>query len=154
VARRAVLDELADEVRRAGGTVAVAAADVTDREQVRRPSRHCGRAGPVDLLVANAGLGGPTLLEPFDVAAIERFYRVNVFGVVYAIGAVLPEMLSAGAATSPPYPAWLDTGGARLARLHVEQGGGEQLPRRAAAAAPHQGLPIAVTTICPGFVRT
>src|SRR5262245_4336202 len=93
--RRELLDELAEEVRRAGGTVAVAAADVADREQTQAAITSLREAlGPVDLLVANAGLGGPTPLEPFDVAAIERFYRVNVLGVVYAIGAVLPEMVS------------------------------------------------------------
>src|SRR5437588_623107 len=49
--------------------------------------------GPADLLIANAGVGAPTAISPVNVGDFEKMYRVNVFGVVYSIEAVLPGML-------------------------------------------------------------
>src|SRR5436853_12178 len=54
------------------------------------------KLGPVDLLVANAGVGAPTLLDPINVHDVEKMFRVNMLGVVYAIEAVLPVMLERG----------------------------------------------------------
>src|SRR5947208_509081 len=95
VARRQdQLDALAAEIRARGGTAAVAAADVGDRRQaVGAIHQLAAQLGPVDLLVANAGVGAPTLLEPLNVETVEKMVRVNLLGVVYAIEAVLPSML-------------------------------------------------------------
>src|SRR6202030_1108805 len=85
------------EIARAGGTAAVAAADVADRQAtVAAIHDVAARLGPINLLVANAGVGAPTLLEPFNVADVEKMIRVNLFGVIYSIEAVLPEMLQRG----------------------------------------------------------
>src|SRR4051794_35835375 len=93
--RRDQLDTLAAEIRSAGHTAATAAADVADRAQTLAAVAALRKQlGPVDLMVANAGVGAPTLLEPFNVADVEKMFRVNVLGVVYAIEAVLPEMLA------------------------------------------------------------
>ena len=111
------------------------------------------RLGPVDLLVANAGVGAPTLLEPFNVAEMEKMFRVNTLGVVYAIEAVLPEMLRRGrghlAAVSS------------LAAYKGLPGESAYCASKAAVNTFMEGLRIqlrgkgiAVTTICPGFVRT
>src|SRR5579885_914122 len=95
--RREALEQLAAEIARAGGAAAVAAADVSERQPtVAAVQEVATRLGPVDLLVANAGVGAPTLLEPFNVPQVERMFRVNTLGVVYAIEAVLPEMLRRG----------------------------------------------------------
>src|SRR5438270_431907 len=95
--RQSNLEALAAEIRAAGGTAAMAAADVSDRSQTQEAFRQLTRAlGPVDLLVANAGIGYPTLLEPMNVADIEKTFRVNVLGVVYSLEAVLPDMLRRG----------------------------------------------------------
>src|SRR5262249_22253063 len=95
--RRAALEELAADIGRAGGTAAVAQADVGERTQVVSAVRDlAARLGTVDLVVANAGVGAPTLLEPFNVEAIETMFRVNTLGVVYSVEAVLPEMLRRG----------------------------------------------------------
>src|SRR4051794_31446612 len=84
VARRGdLLAELAGEITAAGGRAAVAAADVADRTRVIAAIHEvAARLGPVDLLVANAGVGSPTLLDPMNVPDIEKMFRVNVFGVV------------------------------------------------------------------------
>lgn len=152
--RREKLTALAEEVERAGGTAAAAPADVGDRAQTLAAIRDvAARLGPVDLLIANAGVGVPTLIEPMNVADVERTFRVNVFGLVYAIEAVLPEMLRRGqghvAAVSS------------LAAYKGMPGESAYCASKAAVSTFMEGLRIrlrdrniAVTTICPGFVRT
>jgi short-subunit dehydrogenase len=107
----------------------------------------------VDLLVANAGVGAPTLLDPMNVNDIEQMFRVNTLGVVYSIEAVLPEMLRRGrghlAAVSS------------LAAYKGLPGESAYCASKAAVNSYLEGLRIqlrerniAVTTICPGFVKT
>jgi short-subunit dehydrogenase len=132
----------------------VAPADVAERQAtVAAIHEVAARLGPVDVLVANAGVGAPTLLEPFNVDAIEKMFRVNLLGVVYAVEAVLPEMLRRGrghlAAVSS------------LAAYKGLPGESAYCGSKAAVNVFLEGLRIqlrgkgiAVTTICPGFVRT
>lgn len=95
--RQEKLQALTDEIRQAGGTAASAAADVGDRLPTLTALRGLGaELGPVDLLIANAGVGMPTRLEPMNVADIEEMFRVNTLGVIYTIEAVLPDMLRRG----------------------------------------------------------
>src|SRR5262245_28591006 len=78
VARRQdKLTELAGGIRRAGGTAAHAAADVADREQTLAAIQSIvANLGPIDLLIANAGVGMPTLLEPLNITDVEQMFRV------------------------------------------------------------------------------
>ena len=41
--------------------------------------------GPVDLLIANAGIGHGTFIEPINKEEIEETIRVNLLGVIYSI---------------------------------------------------------------------
>jgi short-subunit dehydrogenase len=152
--RRGRLAQLADEITKAGGTAATAVADVGDRAQVLAAVGELARRlGPVDLLIANAGVGAPTTLEPFNVADIETQLRVNTLGVIYSIEAVLPDMLKRGRG--------------HLAAVS-SLGGYTGLPGESGYCASKaavnifmdglriqlRGRGIAVTTICPGFVKT
>jgi short-subunit dehydrogenase len=152
--RRGLLDRLADEIAKSGGTVATAVADVGDRAQVLAAIHAIAdQLGPVELLIANAGVGAPTLVEPLNVPDIETQFRVNTFGVVYAIEAVLPDMLRRGrghlAAVSS------------LGAMKGLPGESAYCASKAAVNVFMEGLRIqlrdrgiAVTTICPGFVKT
>jgi short-subunit dehydrogenase len=152
--RKEQLEKLAEEIRQAGGTTAVAAADISDRAQTLAAVEELrGKLGPVDLLVANAGVGAPTLLEPFNVTDVEKMFRVNLFGVLYSIEAVLPEMLRRGrghlAAVSS------------LAAYKGLPGESSYCASKAAVNTYLEGLRIqlrgrgiAVTAICPGFIQT
>ena len=62
--------------------------------------------GPADLLVANSGVGQPTPLEPMDTPIVENMFKVNLFGVIYAIEGVLPEMLERGTGHLVALPAY------------------------------------------------
>jgi short-subunit dehydrogenase len=152
--RREQLAELAGQIEKAGGTAAFAVADVTERSQtVAAIHDIAARLGPVDLLIANAGVGAPTTVEPFNTGDIEKMFRVNVLGVVYSLEAVLPQMLQ----RRRGHLAAISS----LAAYQGLPGESAYTSSKAAVNVFMDGLRIqlrskgiAVTTICPGFVRT
>jgi short-subunit dehydrogenase len=152
--RRENLAALADEIDREGGVAAFAAANVGNRAALGDAVREvAGKLGPVDLLVANAGVGAPTLLSPMNVPDVEKMFQVNVLGVVYAIEAVLPGMLERGTGHLAAVSSM-----AAYKGLPGESG---YSASKAAVNTYLEGLRIqlrdrgiAVTTICPGFVKT
>jgi short-subunit dehydrogenase len=155
IARRVEkLDELADRIKRIGGISAHAAADVSDRAQVVAAIQEvAAHLGPVDLLIANAGVGAPTSVEPLNVPDVEKMFRVNVLGVVYAIEAVLPQMLERHSGHIAAVSS--------LAAYKGLPGESAYTATKAAVNTFMEGLRmqlrprgIAVTTICPGFVKT
>jgi len=96
VARRAErLNELVKKIEAMSGKALPLDADVNNVEELRKQAE-CLRSafGPVDVLIANAGIGtiSPALdLRTEDVAAV---FEVNVLGAVNSVAAVLPEMIS------------------------------------------------------------
>ena len=90
------------EVAEAGGKAAIAVFDVTDWTAVQA---WAGSVPPVDVLVNNAGNAGSTSaltgadFAPFaetDPPEWERFLRVNLYGVLHVVRAVLPGMIDGG----------------------------------------------------------
>ena len=95
--REAALEVVRSEIEAEGGRARVLVCDVTDRDSVHAAVRSCEEAlGPVDLLVANAGLSEGTDARRLVAADVERLMRINYLGVVLAIEAVLPGMLERG----------------------------------------------------------
>ena len=87
------------ELETAGGRAVALPFDVTSWEQV---SESVGACGGVDILVNNAGNAG---VEGFtglvsivdsDPADWQRFFAVNLFGVMHCTKAALPSMIEAG----------------------------------------------------------
>ncbi len=155
IARRgAALEELAAEIRQEGGVAAFAVADVTDRHRLRRAVEELAEAlGPVDLMVANAGVGVPTTLEPVNIDVVEETIRVNVLGVIYAIDAVLPSMLRRKTGQIAAISS--------LAGYKGMPGESAYCASKAAVNTYMEALRvqvrdrgITVSTICPGFIRT
>ncbi len=155
IARRLpALEALAGEIRARGAEAEAARADVGDRDELRRAVADLAdRLGPADLVVANAGLGLPTTLEPMNIDVIERTFRVNLFGVIYTIEATLPAMLAAGRG----HVAAISS----LAGFQAMPGESAYCASKAAVNSYMDGLRlqvrgrgVAVTTICPGFVHT
>jgi 3-oxoacyl-[acyl-carrier protein] reductase len=144
------VDEVAQEI---GGLAT--AADVSDRESVEAMVREVeSELGPIDLLVANAGIAGwEERAWEVDPDEWWRTFEVNVLGVYLSCHAVIPGMVERG-----------------RGRIVLTGSGASYLPssRNAAYGAtkaavyrfgdilarqlePH-GIPI--FTISPGLVRT
>ena len=79
-----------------GGAVQVVTMDVTDDRSVDRGIDEALRAGPIDVLVNNAGIGEQrTFLEQSEAAA-HREMELNYFGARRTARAVLPGMIERG----------------------------------------------------------
>ena len=136
------------------GRSAWAVADVTDCPALRAAvSRLEGQLGPVDLAIANAGIGMETSALAFRAEDVEALVRVNLIGVANTIDAVLPGMLERRrghlAATSSLASF---RGFPGLAGYCATKAGVNALLD---ALRPEvEPLGVAVTTICPGWVRT
>ena len=148
------LRQLCDEIRTSGGTGEFAVADAGDRTAVHAALRSLAdRLGPCDVLIANAGIGASNTAAELNVPAAEAAIRTNLLGPMYAFEAVLPDMLRRGSGHL--------VGVSSVAAF-------KGLPTAAAYSASKAGLNaylesirislraknIAVTAICPGFVRT
>jgi short-subunit dehydrogenase len=146
------LDKLAADLK--GRPCGMAVADVRDAEAVRTAvTRLESELGPTDLLVAAAGIGRETPGLDFQAGEVAELLRVNLIGVTNSIAAVLPGM-------SQRRRGHL----AVLSSLASYRG----IPRMAAYCASKAGVNavldalrlelrpvgIAVTTICPGWIRT
>jgi short-subunit dehydrogenase len=152
--RRELLDELTGSIASAGGTAVAVAADVTKPEQVREAVQTIvARLGPVDLMLANAGVSCPSKMEPMNLDELTREMAVNYLGVLHSIDAVLPSMLARGrghlaaVASLAGYKGMPGSWGysaSKAAVINLMEGLRIQLRPRG----------IAVTTICPGFIRT
>lgn len=92
-----VADSAVEELRDAGYAADPLPFDVTDQVQV---SSTIGAYGTVDILVNNAGNAGAkafaslTNIVDSDPADWERYFSVNLFGVMYCTRAALPSMIA------------------------------------------------------------
>jgi short-subunit dehydrogenase len=152
--RRDLLETAVQDLVSQGSTAAFAAADVAERSQILTAVEDLRRQlGPIDLMIANAGVSAPTRVQAFDTVHVEMLMRVNVLGMAYCFEAVLPEMLQRRQGHL-----------AAVSSLAAYNG----LPTHAAYSSSKAainvfldglrrglyGSGVAVTTICPGFIRT
>jgi short-subunit dehydrogenase len=150
----AALERLREELKAAGVRCASAAADVRDRAATRAAvDRLTADLGPVDVLVAGAGLCAFAVVDDLAVPQLEEILQVNFLGAVYAIEAVLPEMLRRGSGQI--------VGIASLAAVRAIPFEGAYCASKAAIATyleslrpPLRRRGVLVTTVFPGFVRT
>ena len=87
-----------EEIEAAGGRAFVVEADVRDETAMAELVRVATeRAGPIDVLVANSGVAGPTAeLWNLTLADWQETLAVNLTGVFLACRAVAPGMLARG----------------------------------------------------------
>ena len=85
-----------NEIRRAGGLAEAQAVNVADRDSVKEAA---SAAGPVDVLINNAGVvTGRLLLDAAD-EDIQRTFNVNVMALYWVTRAFLPGMVARGRGT-------------------------------------------------------
>ena len=87
-------EEVAETIRRRGGSAMAVRADVADRASVAAMVRETEAAlGPVTLLVNNAGIAGQIQFQDITDEQWDRYLSVNLGGARNTIQAVLPYML-------------------------------------------------------------
>ncbi len=90
------LKKVADEIAAAGGRALPLAGDVSSEADVRRVvSQAEGTLGPIDVLVNNAGIAGPTApITEVSLSDWERVLAVNLTGVFLCMREVLKGMIA------------------------------------------------------------
>lgn len=152
------LHDTAEAFTARGAAVLPITTDVSDPVAVTtlaaRTLEHFGR---VDLIVNNAGIanGGGQPLWRTDPQDWQRVLAVNLLGVVHGIQAFMPHLAAAGAGhvvniASLAGLAASPFGAAYCASKHAVVAVSETLQRELEI----MDLPIGVTVVCPGLVRT
>ncbi|HKZ78714.1 MAG TPA: SDR family NAD(P)-dependent oxidoreductase [Pyrinomonadaceae bacterium] len=91
------LKEIEREIASRQGKALALPADVQDAGGLAgATARLRATFGPIDVLVANAGVGGTTDPAQLDAEQIARVINVNVIGAANSVTAVMPEMLERG----------------------------------------------------------
>jgi short-subunit dehydrogenase len=155
VARRAEeLAELVRELETKGGRALALPADVQDATALRvAADRLRAEFGPIDMLIANAGVGGNPSSSNSLPEQLAKVININLLGAGNSVNAVLPEMVSRGSGHL-----------VAISSLAAYRG----LPKSAAYCASKAGLSaffeslridhrntgVAVTIIHPGFIKT
>jgi short-subunit dehydrogenase len=153
--RENLLRDLAAKCERHGAKVRIFPVDVTDEIAVTDAAERLrNEFGKIDILIANAGIGGGAKhakdLTPED---FRRVIDINLNGAVNAVSAVLPHML--------------ESGSGQLVAIS-SLAGFRGLPKSAAYSASKAGMTayfesvrldvqtsgVSVTIIQPGFIKT
>lgn len=137
-----------------GRRLAWAVADVTDAQSLENAVAQLEQQlGPIDLLIANAGIGKVNSAILFSAADFEAMIRVNLIGVANSVAAVLPGMLVrrrghlvaiSSLASFRGLPHMLGYCASKSGVNALMEGLRVELRARN----------IKVTTICPGWIRT
>ncbi len=155
VARRAeALSEIARSIEANGGRALVLPADVRDADSLRTAADQLqSTLGPVDVLIANAGIGPTRDGSDLNAKEVSDVININVVGAANSVGAVLPQMAARGQGHLVV-----------ISSLAAYRG----LPRSAAYCASKAAVSaffeslrldlepkgISVTIIHPGFIKT
>jgi short-subunit dehydrogenase len=151
---QAALAEVCETLEKQGSPVVCSGVDVTDRQALFEAVASFTKViGPIEVLVACAGIGTLTLVPELDTAGLRETLNVNVIGVAQCIEAVLPEMIArkrghiiglASMAGYRGFPWMISYSASKAALIAYLEAIRPGLSRRG----------VTVTTVCPGFVRT
>jgi short-subunit dehydrogenase len=152
--RTDALDAEVAKIEAAGGRGHALALDVADASAtVERLARLDEESGGIDLVVANAGGGGPGLLADADWKAVRAIVDLNLTGAACTLVPFIPGMLRRGhghlvgissIAAELPNPRGAAYGAAKAGLTYFLESADIELRARG----------IAVTVVHPGFVRT
>src|ERR1041384_2644791 len=155
LARRVeTLQEIVREIEAAKARALALPADVTQAEEMRAAADDLrARFGPIDVLVANAGVGGRLGNAEFDAQDVAAVLQINVIGAANSVAAGLPEMKERGRGQL-----------VAISSLAGYRGLPKSAPYSASKAAltamfeslrlDLTGTGIDVTIIYPGFIKT
>jgi NAD(P)-dependent dehydrogenase (short-subunit alcohol dehydrogenase family) len=146
------LAELATQL--SGKSFVSAVADVTDRAAlVDAVGRLSGQLGPIDLLIASAGIGRQNPALGFSAETFADQIRVNLIGVANSVEAVLPGMIERRHGHLVALSSLASYRGLpRMAGYCASKAGVNALMDSLRIELEPHG--IATTVICPGWIRT
>jgi short-subunit dehydrogenase len=152
--REELLNEVVEEARAKGVKAIAVAADVRDTKAVRDAADRVRRElGPIDILIANAGIGTADHVLRLTPEHAANVMSINMLGAVNSVAAVLPEMVERkqgrlvaisslaayrGLAKSAAYCASKAALSAYFESLRIDL----------------RGSGVGVTIIHPGFIKT
>ncbi len=149
--RQNLLDEIVGAVK--GRAIAVAA-DVRDAKAMKAAAdRIRAELGPIDMMIANAGIGTSDHVAQLDPDHVANVIGINVLGAANSVAAVVPQMVERGQGQL-----------VAISSLAAYRG----LPKSAAYCASKaalsayfesvridlRGTGVGVTIIHPGFIKT
>jgi len=91
------LDAVAAACTGRGAETVIRSGDVTDRAAMVAWLEACDNEKPVDLIIANAGIGGEFVLAGETGETLDRadtILATNISGVIYAIAPLLPRLVA------------------------------------------------------------
>lgn len=88
--------QAASDIRQAGGQATSHALDVSDQQQVAATIGQIASAGPIHILVNNAGVSHIGTAESTTEADFDRIYRINIKGVYNCLHVVIPYLKANG----------------------------------------------------------
>lgn len=149
------LRNVADQCRAKGAVVHVHSIDVTDKNAMAACMESCEKIAPVDLVIANAGVGlvNAGVETPEALAMSEQTLDINMYGVTNTIHPIIPHMIQrrggqiALMASLAGYRGLPETAAYSGSKAFVKVYG-ESLR---GTLAKHN---IRVNVICPGFVKS
>ena len=95
--RKELLEEVAEACRALGVDAVVLQGDVTDAVAMARVCEEAlSRWGAVDIVVANAGVGGLNPAPYFDLDIHRRTMEINCIGLANTIAPFIPSMIERG----------------------------------------------------------
>jgi short-subunit dehydrogenase len=149
------LVDVAERCRKRGASVEIKAVDVTDKGGMEAWLQGFDDMHPVDVIVANAGVGGNGSKDASaeSLSAARAMFAINMDGVLNTIDPILPRMAARGHGQVALMASLAGFRGLAGAPAYAASKGfvklyGEGL--RGALAA--QGIKVSV--ICPGFVES
>ena len=146
--------QVASAIRDAGGRAAAVTADVAEWPRAAAAVEEAERAlGPLDIVVANAGIGIIGDVVDADPADWARMMGINYLGTAHIVKAALPGMLERGrgdiaaiasAGGTKGYPAWSGYCATKWAVLGFMDSLAQEVTSRG----------VRVCTLCPGGIDT
>lgn len=150
--RTDLLEQEAGRLNREGRAAMALTCDVTAAESVRSAVNIVEKTwGPLDLAVANAGVGTPTPVVSLDLADVEDIMRINFMGMVHLFQAVVPGMAARNAGRFAGVASLAGLRGLPTSAAYSASKAAMQAFLEAARVEMH-GTRVGVTIINPGFV--
>jgi len=148
------LESVATKCRELGATVHTYQLDVTSQSaSVEVASSFVDSAGGIDIVIANAGVGGEDQVETGDPSHINKILEINILGVTNTVVPFIPHLkknksgciaIISSIASFLPIPLHGGYSGSKAAVRYISNTLREDLSSHS----------ISVTAVCPGFIRS